>query len=158
MQGIAEIIERDSGMKRTPLPRVACEALDWRGTDGRPCELACRVTLLRLQADGLIQLPPSHIRQPRRRACFALTALSDPQEAITAAVHERAPVGMRIVQGRGADSRLWNEIMARYHYLCYTPMPGQQLRYSIHAGEQRLALIAFAAAAWRLARRERYIG
>ena len=116
VQRIAEIIECHPGMKRTPLSRVVCEALDWRGADGRLCEMACRVTMLRLQADGLIQLPPSQIRQPRRRACFAPTALTDPQPAVTAAVHELAPLHMRIVQGRGDDSRLWNEFMARYHY------------------------------------------
>ena len=48
--------------------------------------------------------------------------------------------------------------MARYHYLGYTPMSGQQLRYSVYAGEQLVALISFAAAAWRLADRERYVG
>jgi hypothetical protein len=158
VQRIAEIIERHPGMKRTPLSRVICEALDWRGTDGRLCEMACRVTMLRLEADGLIELPPSQIRQPRRRACFTPTALSNPQAAITAAVHQLAPLSMRIVQGRGADSRLWNETMARYHYLGYTPMSGQQLRYSVYAGEQLVALISFAAAAWRLADRERYVG
>ena len=158
VQRIAEIIACHPGMKRTPLSRVICEALDWRGTDGRLCEMACRVTLLRLHADALIELPPSQIRQPRRRACFAPTVLSDPQPAITAAVHELAPLNMRIVQGRGPDSRLWNETMARYHYLGYTPMSGHQLRYSIHAGDQLVALISFAAAAWKLADRERYVG
>jgi hypothetical protein len=158
VQRIAEIIERHPGMKRTPLSRVICEALDWRSTDGRLCEMACRVTMLRLQADGLIQLPPSQIRQPRRRACFAPTALSDPQLAITAAVHEIAPLSMCIVQGRGADSRLWNEIMARYHYLGYTPLSGSQIRYNVYAGEQLLALLSFGASAWKLADRERFIG
>ena len=128
VQRIAEIIERHPGMKRTPLSRRICEVLDWRGAGGRLCEMACRVTMLRLQADGLIQLPPSQIRQPRQRACFAPTALTDPQPAITVAVHELAPLHMRIVQGRGDDSRLWNEFMARYHYLGCTPMSGQQLR------------------------------
>ena len=54
VQRIAEIIACHPGMKRTPLSRVICEALDWRGTDGRLCEMACRVTLLRLHADALV--------------------------------------------------------------------------------------------------------
>ena len=158
VQRIAEVIAHHPGMKRTPLSRVICEALDWRGANGRLCEMACRVTMLRLEADGLIELPPSQIRQPRQRARFAPTALSDAQPAITAAVHELASLSMHVVQGRGADSRLWNETMARYHYLGYTPMSGQQLRYSVYAGEQLVALISFAAAAWKLADRERYEG
>ncbi len=35
VQRIAEIIERHPGMKRTPLSRRICEALDWRGANGR---------------------------------------------------------------------------------------------------------------------------
>lgn len=158
VQRIAEVIERHPGMKRTPLSRRICEALDWRGADGRLCEMACRVTMLRLHADGLIQLPPSQIRQPRRRASFAPTALTDAQSPITGAVHQLAPLHMHIVHGRGDESRLWNEFMARYHYLGYTPMSGQQLRYSVYAGEQRVALISFAAAASKLADRERFVG
>jgi Domain of unknown function (DUF4338) len=158
VQRIADIIERHPGMKRTPLSRKVCEELDWRGTDGRLCEMACRVTLLRLHADGLISLPPSQIRQPRRRASFEATPATDPQSGIDAAVHELAPLSVRIVQGRGEESRLWNEFMARYHYLGYTPMSGQQLRYSVYAGEQLVALLGFGAAAWKLADRERFVG
>ena len=44
---IAGIIERNPGLKRTPLSRRVCEELDWRGADGRLCEMACRVTMLR---------------------------------------------------------------------------------------------------------------
>jgi len=158
VQRIADIIERNPGLKRTPLSRRVCEALDWRSADGRLCEMACRVTMMRLHADGLIELPPSQIRQPRRAARFEATAATDAQPSISTAVHALAPLQMRIVQGRAAESRLWNEFIARYHYLGYTPMSGQQLRYSVYAGDQLVALLGFAAAAWKLADRERYVG
>ena len=61
------------------------------------------------------------------------TAASDPQSAIT--VHELGPITLRLV-GAGANSRLWNEFIGRYHYLGYTPMSGSQLRYNVFAGEQ----------------------
>ena len=155
---LVEIIERHPDLKRTPLSRQICAELDWRGADGRLCEMACRVAMLRLQADGLIQLPPSQIRQPRRRASFEPTPASDPQRPIHAPVHELPPLDMRIVQGRAIESRLWNEFVSRYHYLGYTPMSGQQLRYAVYAGGQLVALLSFAAAAWKLADRERYVG
>lgn len=158
VQRIVDIIERHPGLKRTPLSRRICEELDWRGADGRLSEMACRVTMLRLHADGLVELPPSQIPQPRRRASFEPTVATDPQRSIAMAVHELAPLHMRIVHGRGDQSRLWNEFIARYHYLGYTPMSGQQLRYSVYAGDQLVALIGFAAAAWKLADRERYVG
>jgi len=158
VQRIAAIIASHPGMKRTPLSRRVCDELDWRAADGRLCEMACRVALLRLHADGLIALPPSQIGQPRRRARFEPTAASDAQPPIEAAVHELPALQLRVVHGRGQDSRLWNEFIARYHYLGYTPMSGHQLRYSVYAGAQLVALLGFAAAAWKLADRERYIG
>jgi len=57
-----------------------------------------------------------------------------------------------------AAARLWNEYIARYHYLGYTPLSGSQMRYEIFAGTQRVALISFGASAWKLAARERFIG
>ena len=158
VQRIVGIIERHPGMKRTPLSRRACEELDWRSAEGRLCEMACRVTMGRLYAAGLIELPPSQPRQLRRAAHFEPTAATNPQAGIGVAVDKIAPMQMRIVQGRGENSRLWNEFIARSHYLGYTPMSGQQLRYSIYAGDQLVALLGFATAAWKLADRERYIG
>ena len=52
----------------------------------------------------------------------------------------------------------WNEYVARYHYLGYTPMSGSQIRYSVYAGDRLVALLSFGASAWKLADRERFIG
>ncbi len=120
--------------------------------------MSCRVAMLRLQADGLITLPPSQIPQPRRRAQFDPTPATDPQPAISVPVHELPPLRLEIVAGRGAASRLWNEFMARYHYLGYTPLSGSQMRYCVHAGDRLVALLGFGASAWKLADRERFIG
>ena len=57
-----------------------------------------------------------------------------------------------------AASRLWNEYVARYRYLGNTPMSASQLRYSVFAGEQLVALLSFGANAWKLAARESFIG
>ena len=72
-------------------------------------------------------------------------------------VHELGPLSLHLVQGT-AQSRLWNEYIARYHYLGYTPMSGAQLRYNVFAGEQLVACISFGASAWKLKDRERFIG
>jgi len=48
--------------------------------------------------------------------------------------------------------------MARYHYLGYTPLSGHQMRYTVWAGDQRVALLSFGASAWKLADRDQLIG
>lgn len=158
LQAIARMIALNPMLKRTPLSRLVCEQLDWRRPDGRLREMSCRVAMLRMQADGLITLPASRISKPRRRAQFIATPATDEQPLLVAAVHELPTLKLSIVQGRGAASRLWNEYVARYHYLGYTPMSGSQIRYSVHAGERLVALLSFGASAWKVADRERFIG
>ena len=84
--------------------------------------------MLRMQADGLIELPRSRIGVVRKRAYFAPTGASDAQTPIKQPVHEIGRITLQVVSGTTA-SRLWNEYVARYHYLGYTPMSGSQIRY-----------------------------
>ena len=59
----------------------------------------------------------------------------------------------------GRLSRLWNELIARYHYLGYRPLSGAQMRYLVWSADGRLlAALGFGACAWQLQPRDRYIG
>ena len=119
--------------------------------------MTCRVALLRMQSDGLITLPAPQLRKPRGKPHFPPTPLTDPQACVRQPVHEMGPLTLRPVSGT-ATSRLWNEYIARYHYLGYTPMSGSQMRYNVFAGERLVALLSFGASAWKLKAREHFIG
>lgn len=155
---LSRLMNEHPGIKRSPLSRLVCEALDWRGVDGRLSEMTCRVMMLRLQKDGLITLPVSQISNPRQRTRYEPTPATDPQAEIDQPVHELPSLRIEIIRGQGSQSRLWNEIMARYHYLGYTPLSGHQMRYQVYAGDTLVALLGFGASAWKLADRERLIG
>jgi hypothetical protein len=154
---IQTLIAHRPGLKRSPLSRIICELLDWRKPNGELKDMTCRVALLRMQADGLIRLPPSQIPQPRRRPQFLASAATDAQSPLLEPVHALPPLRLEQVAG-SSNSRLWNEYIARYHYLGYTPLAGSQMRYNVFAGGQLLALISFGASAWKLAARDRFIG
>jgi len=119
--------------------------------------MTCRVALARMQCDGLITLPPSQITVIRRRAAFPATPATDAQPPLLQPVHELDALTLRPVTDT-ATSRLWNEYVARYHYLGYTPLSGSQMRYNVFAGTQLVALLSFGASAWTLARRDRFVG
>ena len=68
-----------------------------------------------------------------------------------------APLPFRQVQSQ-ADSSQWNELIQRYHYLKYKPLPGAQIRYMVLSGPALLAVLGFGAAGWALAPRDRFIG
>ncbi len=67
------------------------------------------------------------------------------------------PLELRPVR-QPAQSRLWNELIARYHYAGYARLPGAQVRYLAYADNRLLAALGFGAAAWRLYDRDAFIG
>ena len=154
---IRALIEQNPTLKRTPLSRRICAQLGWTQPNGALKAMTCRVALLRMQAEGLIQLPPSQNPKNGRRPPVPLTTATDPQPPVCRAVHELPPLTVQPVN-TPASARLCNEYLARYHYLGYTPLSGSQMRYEIFAGSQRVAFISFGASAWKLAARERFIG
>ena len=157
IQAIHRLIEHNPDMRRAALSRKLCELFDWIRPNGQLKDMTCRVALLRMQADGLITLPASRMSRARSRPHFPPTAGTDPQATLVQPVHELAALTLRALAGTAA-SRLWNEYVARYHYLGYTPMSGSQLRYNVFAGGQLVALLSFGASAWKLAARESFIG
>ena len=157
LQAIARLIEQTPKPNRAMLSRQVCQMLAWTKPDGGLKDMTCRVAMLRMQADGLITLPASQFKRPRRRADFPPTPATDPLTPVVCPVHELGPLTLRQVAGT-PNSRLWNEYIARYHYLGYTQMSGAQMRYFVLEGERLLALLSFGASAWKLAARDRYIG
>ena len=117
--------------------------------------MSCRVAMLRMEKDGLIQLPPPRCQRPQPR--LRTRTETDPQAPIHAPAHALPTLQLQPVGGR-ADSRLWNEFIHRYHYLGFQTLPGAQLRYWVSAGGRLVALLGFGAAAWQCAPRDRFIG
>lgn len=56
------------------------------------------------------------------------------------------------------DSYFWNELIDRYHYLGYTPLPGAQIRYLVCSPSGCLGALGFSAAAWKVKPRDAWIG
>jgi hypothetical protein len=158
IQTVRELLARQPQIQRTALSRQVCETLNWRGANGSLSEVSCRVMMLRLAEKGLITLPPSRLRKQRRRAHFPPTEATDPEPVLQVPVHQLPRPTLQVVKGQKGESRRWNEYIARYHYLGYTPLSGNQMRYNVYAGDRLVALIAFGASAWKLAAREQFIG
>lgn len=141
---------------RQRLSYLICEALDWRKADGSLKDMSCRVALLRMHRQGLIELPaPRHKVNPSRS--FARrTARAEPRGLLEASVQALGALRLELVQR--TNSALWNEYIDRYHYLGYKPLAGAQLRYFAYAGERVVGLFGFGAAAWKTGPRDAWIG
>jgi hypothetical protein len=141
---------------RARLSREVCERLHWFRADGRLKDMSCRVALLRMQADGLITLPP-----PRNAKPVAYQARPDIECAIVEPASVPAVDLKRLtveLVGAKRDSLLWNAYIQRYHYLGHQLIPGAQLRYFVRAAGHTIALLSFGASAWKTRPRDEFIG
>jgi len=158
IEQIRVLIASPAKPNRAQLSRVVCDQLDWHSPNGRRKEMSCRVAMLRMHRDGLIQLPPPEKGNGNGRHRPRLTAAFDPQPLFfSQSAGALGPLRFCPVE-KPPDSALWNELIERYHYLKYTPMAGAQIRYFVFGGGHRLAALGFGAAAWALAPRDRFIG
>jgi hypothetical protein len=152
---IRTVIAEDPRRTRAALSHLVCQAMHWLKPDGGLKDMSCRVAMLRMQEDGLIQLPAPRSQRPQ--TCIRISVKTDPQTPIHVPVHALPSLQLRLV-GTRADSCLWNEFIHRYHYLGFKTLPGAQLRYWVSAGDRLVALLGFGAAAWQCAPRDQFIG
>jgi len=156
IEQIRRLILAEPKRNRAQLSREVCDILDWHRPDGRRKDMSCRVAMLRMERDGLISLPPPLKGNSNGRNRPCITSASDPQEPIVLPAGQLGVLTFRIVD-RGSGSSLWNELIDRYHYLGYKPLPGAQLRYFVFSGSRLLAALGFGASAWKVAPRDRFI-
>ena len=157
IQWIRSLTAAEPKRNRAQLSREVCDALGWLRPDGRRKDMSCRVAMLRMERDGLISLPPPGTGNGNGRHRPRFTSRSDPEFPVGLPAGRLGVLEFRIVETRG-DSSLWNELIERYHYLGYKPLPGAQVRYFVCSGSRLLAALGFGASAWKVAPRDRFIG
>ena len=158
IEQICALIAARPDARRAELSRLVCTALGWRRPDGRTKDMSCRVAMLRMHRDGLIELPPPRGTNNNGKPYRRRTPQAEPGPPIdVTSPRALGRVQLEPVTDRKA-SHLHNEYLERYHYLGYQPLPGAQLRYVVRAGERVVALLGFGAAAWKTQPRDRFIG
>lgn len=90
LEQIRKLIAEDAGRTRAELSRLTCRMLDWFKPDGGLKDMSCRVAMLRMAEDGLINLPPPRCKPPRQKISF--TRQTDPQSVIIHPIHELAAI------------------------------------------------------------------
>ena len=141
---------------REAIARALCVSLDWVKPDGQLKVVAAKVALLRMHRDGLIVLPPRRTKNANGCLSPRITSASDPAPPVIGTRGDLKTLRLHQVCSP-KDSRLWNELIERYHYLGYTPLPGAQIRYFIEGNGQLLGALGVGAAAWKIAPRDLFI-
>lgn len=157
LESVREILRNNPAETRVGISRLVCQRLGWFTANGRLKEMSCRVALLRLHRAGLINLPAPRCRNGNGKRLKNITSISDPGQPILKPASELGDLNIVSVKAP-KDSQLWNQLIERYHYLGYRPLPGAQIRYLVSCKEGLLAVMGFSAAAWKVAPRDLWVG
>jgi len=157
LDSIRDLISANANHNRAELSRIVCDLVSWFGPDGRRKDMSCRVAMLRMHRDGLIELPLPRNGNRNGKCGAPRTLWGEPGEPITKPVEQLEELHLLRVNS-AADSGMWNELIDRYHYLGYHPLPGAQLRYLAFSGNRVLAALGFGSSAWKVGPRDEFIG
>lgn len=156
---INKSVESEPTISRRALSLRVCQWLNWRSPNGKLKEMSCRVALLKLHRQGVVELPECTTKpsfQPRTEGQWPIEQIG----AVCCDLRELGGVDLIRVRSRESKtSRLWNALMGRYHYLGCGPLCGAQMRYLIKSPSYGwLGGLSFSGAAWRVGARDRWIG
>ena len=149
---IQQIVADFATLGINELAATVCELLEWQRPNGRLKDHECRQRLERLQQQGRLRLPTLQQRGPRGPQRVAATAESDLQPELSGSAGEFEPLLLERIQPDSGTSRLWRELIARYHYLSYRVPFGANLRYLVRSErcpERVLACLLWSSPAWK---------
>ena len=146
-------------LNRHMLSKEFCRRIGWFKPDGGLKDMMARVAMLAMHRDGLIALPPPQGRQGRPGPVVFGPDTEAPLFPAPTTLDEVRPLDLRPVVRGPREGKLWNEFVARYHYLGYKTLVGAQMRYAVHDRDGwPVAMLGFSTAAWKLAPRDTFIG
>ena len=127
-----ELIAGPPPLNRLALLKEFCRRIDWFKPDGGLKDMMARVAMLAMHRDGLITLPAPTRRQNRPGPIVFGPHTEPPLFAAPTTLDEVRPLDFRTVVRATHEGKLWNEFVARYHYLGYKTLVGAQMRYAVH--------------------------
>ena len=144
---------------RTRLSRELCSLWNWRNGVGQLKDMAARSLLLKLEAQGQIELPPRRSASVNGLRNRQTVAIDHDQSRIQGRLDLWQPVQLEPLAQGGADAALFRFLLQRYHYLGHRNCVGENLKYLARDRAGRvLACLLFGSAAWKVAGRDRWIG
>jgi hypothetical protein len=159
---IQEVCRDFGNLGRTEISRTVCELLEWKRPSGGLKNHECRLLLERMEALGELKLPVVRNSGQAGQHRVQLTSHSEPELELVGSAGDYEPITLQVVEkGRGGESRLWRELIERYHYRgCRVPV-GANLRYLVRSTrypDRILACLLWTSPAWKIAVRDHWIG
>jgi len=159
LRTIRDLLTSHPSWNRTRLSRELCELWGWRNEAGRLKDMACRTLLLKLEARGLLQLPPRQAMTDNGRRNLQPSAVPTDKSALDTALAALTPLHFQAVTPGTHDAALFASLLANHHYLGHRNCVGENLRYLVREGGGRpVACLLFGSAAWQCRVRDSFVG
>ncbi len=156
---INELLRNHRDWSRRRLSRELCVIWDWRNAMGQLRDIACRTVLLRLHRSGEITLPAGCHNGNNHRRQESIVEVDVDKTPICVELSELSPVKLVIARSGSNEHRLFKCLVQRYHYLGLGRVPGETISYvAVSASGRPVGCVLFAAAAWKTAGRDSFIG
>jgi len=142
-------------LSRSELAKTICELLEWTTPAGRAKERVCITFLEKLEAEGVLQLPP--IQGPSRKGVkIKIPEIRVDTTEIRGETREFEPIELEMVQ-RGSRMKQWRAYINQYHMIGDKQAFGSRLQYFIKSKGRELGCFQFSASAWALEDRDTWI-
>ena len=144
---------------RTRLARELCALWLWRNPAGQLKDMACRSLLLKLEARGLITLPPRQRPAVNHRRNRQPAVAPEPGALLHGPLAALLPLRVEPLRPGHPDGALFRALLQRYHYLGLRNCVGENLQYLVRDRQERaVACLLFGSAAWQCQPRDGFLG
>jgi len=155
---IREMIKAHPSWARTQLSKELAVLWNWRAANGQLKDMACRTFLLKLEERGYLALPSRLYSYAKARRKAPCPYVSHKTAMIAGKLDSLGPVRIEVVKDKNLR-RLFRCLLSRYHYLRFSRIVGENLKYLVFDRDARpLACLLFGSAAWKIAPRDNFIG
>jgi len=155
---IRQVIVTHRDRTRRFISREICRRWNWIQPNGVLKDMICRGLLLRLEAQGLIELPPARSHSPYHLPAHRKpTVIPIDQTPIESKLSDLKPIELLQVR-RTPLERLYKSLIEQYHYLGYIRPVGEHLEYLGWAQGRVLACLGWCSAPRHIGCRDQYIG
>jgi hypothetical protein len=156
---IGELVQNHPDWSRRRLSHELCVNWGWCNAKGQLRDIACRTVLLRLHRAGEITLPVGRHNGNNHRRQDRIVEVDVDETEICVELSALAPITLVVARTGSEENRLFKCLVHRHHYLGLGRVPGETISYvAFAAGGRPVGCLLFAAAAWKTAGRDSFIG
>ncbi|EFK06151.1 conserved hypothetical protein [delta proteobacterium NaphS2] len=153
---VQEIVFEHWHKGRTQISEILCRKWDWRQSNGRLKDMACREVLLTLERKGFIKLPARKKGANNEKRNRSIPLVETHKTPLRGKLSQFPPAQLQPVRNTSLEP-LYNSLIQKHHYLGYRQIVGNHLKYMAFIDEQPVACLGWGSAAWSVKSRESFI-